>query len=271
MNIILRELKANFKSFLLWCIGIIAIVAGGMGKYAGFSSSTQSISSIMDKVPKALLAVFGMNGVDMSTASGFYAVIFLYVLIASTVYSAMLGAGIISKEERDKTSEFLFTRPVSRVRAITSKIIAALIYTILYNIVTIAVSFSIAKMVTPESFIGGESGLARDILMLGAGMFFVQLIYLFIGTGMASVIKKPGASSGSATGIMLATYFISMVIDFTEELDFLKYLTPFKYFEPKKLINGGNPELVFIIISLVLITLFLSVTYIFFPKRDLYI
>lgn len=271
MNIYLRELKANFKSFLFWCIGIIAIIAGGMGKYAGVSSSAQSITSIIGKIPKAFLAIFGMNGIDMSTPSGFYAVIFFYVLIVSTIYSSLLGAGIISKEEQDKTSEFLFTKPVSRAGAITSKIIAALTYTTLYNIVTITVSFAAAAMVIPESLAGSESGIARDILVLGAGMFFVQLIYLFIGTGMASMIKKPGASPGSATGVMLATYFISMVIDLTEDLDFLKYLTPFKYFEPKQLINGGNPELIFVIISLALITLFLSATYIFFPKRDLYI
>jgi ABC-2 type transport system permease protein len=271
MNIVFRELKANFKSFLLWCIGIIAIVAGGMGKYAGFSSSAQSISSIIDKTPRALLALFGMSGIDMSTVNGFYALIFLYVMIASTVYSSMLGAGIISKEERDKTSEFIFTKPVSRVSIITSKIIAALVYTTLYNVVALVASFIVAAMVTPESLNGSGSGLARDILVLSAGMLFVQLIYLFIGTGMASLMKKPGAAAGSATGVMLVTYFIAMVIDMTEKLDFLKYLTPFKYFEPKMLINGGSFELVFIIISVLLIALFLSATYIFFPKRDLYI
>ena len=55
MNIILRELKANFKSFLLWCIGIIAIVAGN-GQVCRIQFIDQSISSIMDKVPRALLA-----------------------------------------------------------------------------------------------------------------------------------------------------------------------------------------------------------------------
>lgn len=269
LNIYLRELKANLKSFLFWCIGIIAIIAGGMGKYAGFSSSAQSIASIMEKTPRALLAIFGMNDVDMSTPAGFYAVIFLYVLIMSTVYSSMLGAGIISKEERDKTSEFLFTKPVTRADVITAKILAALTYTLLFNIAAIAVSFAAASMVTPESITGIKYGLSRDILMLGAGMLAVQLIYLFIGTGMASVIKKPGASTGIAAGVMLATYFVSMVIDLTDDLDFLKYLTPFKYFEPKKLINGGNPEPIFIGTSLVLIVLFLFATYIFFPKRDL--
>lgn len=269
LNIYLRELKANLKSFLFWCIGIIAIIAGGMGKYAGFSSSAQSIASIMEKTPRALLAIFGMNDVDMSTPAGFYAVIFLYVLIMSTVYSSMLGAGIISKEERDNTSEFLFTKPVTRADVITAKILAALTYTLLYSIVTIAVSFAAAYMVTPESLTGDISGLARDILVLGAGMQFIQMIYLFIGTGIASTTKKPGASTGSAAGVMLATYFISMVIDLTEDLDFLKYLTPFKYFEPKKLIDGGKPEPAFVIISLLLMALFLGVTYTFFPRRDL--
>lgn len=266
MNIYCRELRANFKSFLLWCIGIIAIVGGGMGKYAGFSSSTQSVTAIMDKMPKSLLAIFGMNGLDMSTASGFYAVVFFYVLIVSTIYSIMLGANIIAKEERDKTSEFLFTKPVSRNRVVSSKLIAALTYTILYNLVNISISMTVVGKVAPN-----ESGLTRDILILGAGMFFAQLIFLFIGTGTAAVIKKPGASSGIATGILLAAYFLSMVIDLTEDLDFLKYLTPFKYFEAKNLINGGSPELIFIVISVLLIAFFLSATYIFFPKRDLYI
>ena len=43
----------------------------------------------------------------------------------ATVHAAMLGADIISKEERDKTAEFLFVKPISRNKIIISKLLGS--------------------------------------------------------------------------------------------------------------------------------------------------
>jgi ABC-2 type transport system permease protein len=94
-------------------------------------------------------------------------------------------------------------------------------------------------------------------------------MFMVIGTSIAAISKNTKIAASAATGILLAAFVISMGIDLNEKLNFLKYLTPFKYFEAKSLMYGGSFELVFLILSIVIIGILLNVTYVFYKKRDL--
>ena len=66
----------------------------------------QSINDLMADMPKSLKAVMGFSDVDLSKISGYYSILFVYLLLMATIHAAMLGATIIAKEERDKTLNF---------------------------------------------------------------------------------------------------------------------------------------------------------------------
>lgn len=100
-------------------------------------------------------------------------------------------------------------------------------------------------------------------------MFILQLLFLFIGTGIASISKNPKASASVATTVLLVTFILSVVIDMNSKLAGLKYITPFKYFDPATMMYGGGLDPVFVILSFVLIALLVYVTYVFYKKRDL--
>jgi len=175
----------------------------------------------------------------------------------------MLGADILSKEERDRTSEFLFVKPVSRDSVVTSKLLAALANIVIFNLVTLVLSIFIVG-----NYSHGEN-LTGEILKLMLGMFVLQLIYMAVGLGIAAISRKPKSATGVATGILLVTFLLSIVIQMDEKLDVLKFLTPFKYFEAKDILSTNGAEPAFIIISISLIILLLSVTYLAFRRRDL--
>lgn len=263
MNIFLREMQAHRKSLTLWSLGMLFMIVSGMAKYAGYSTSGQSINEIMSQVPKSIRAVLGIGAFDLTKASGFYGMLFLYLLIMVTIHASMLGANIISKEERDKTTEFLMVKPVSRSGIITAKLLAALANVIILNIVTLALSISIVGKYSKGEAIAGQ------ILILMVGMFILQLVFLFMGTGIAAVSRNPNISSTVATTVLLVTFILSVIIDMNSRLEGLKYITPFKYFEAANMMYGGGLDPVFIILSLAIITILASVTYIFYKKRDL--
>ena len=123
MNLFLFELKRNSKSFLIWAVVEIFMVAAGMSKYAASVQSGQSINVLIEKMPQMLRALFGAGQFDLSTAFGYYCVLYVFLLLISVVHATLLGSTIISKEERDKTSEFLYTRPISRSQILTQKIL----------------------------------------------------------------------------------------------------------------------------------------------------
>ena len=262
MNIFLREMKTYRKPLIIWCFGMFLMVAGGMSKYAGLSTSGQSVNDIMMKMPKSLQSFFGTGILDLSKASGFYGLLFLYLVIMATVHAVIIGADIISKEEQDKTTEFLMAKPISRNRIITSKIIFAFVNILILNIVTM-----ISSIIIVRYFSKGES-VDHEILTLMVGMFILQLIYMFIGTSIASITKKPKSAASVSTAVLLVTFILSVIIDINNKLEILKYFTPFKYFDAKNLMSYGF-EYSFLILSFVIIVILFVTTYVFYQKRDL--
>jgi ABC-2 type transport system permease protein len=240
--------------FLLWA---------SMIKYATLKTSGQSIVDLMNQFPHSIQAIFGMTGFDLTKMSGYYGVMFMYIALMATVHAVILGADIISKEERDRTSEFLFVKPISRVKVITSKIAAGLFNLIIFNLVTWGSSLYFVNY-----FSRGNS-MGNNIAILMAGLFFLQLIFYFIGTVAAAIIKRPKVSSSVATSILLLTFILTIFININEKLDYLKYLTPFKYFDAKNLMASGHFDPVYVSISSILIVVMIAVTYWAYDKRDL--
>ncbi|AST57135.1 ABC transporter [Thermoanaerobacterium thermosaccharolyticum] len=264
MNIYLRELKANGKSLFIWCIIMIAFVAASMGKYAASSYiSGQSLNDIISKMPDAVKSMFGAGTFDLSKAIGFYGAMFIYVVLMAAIHASMIGANIISKEEDDKTAEFLMSKPVSRIKVITSKLFAAFTNIIVFNIITL-----ISSIYFVGYYSKGEN-VSKDILKLMIGVFLLQFIFVSLGLCLSAFLKNSRLASPCTVGIMLVTYILSLAIDIDSHLSGLKYFTPFKYYDAKNLIYGKGFEIIYIVISVLIILLFISMTYVFYHKRDL--
>jgi ABC-2 type transporter. len=257
------ELKQHRKSILFWCLGIILFIVAGMVKFDSYKASGLSMNEIIGAMPRSIKVLFGFNSMDVSTFKGYYGMLYFYMILMATIHAAILGSNIISKEERDKTSEFLMAKPVTRSHIITSKILAALFNIVVFNMVTLISSILMAKAY------GNGEDINKDILILMLGMFISQLLFLSIGTSIAALSKNPKTPSAVSTAILLGTFILSMVIDLNEKLDILKYLTPFKYFEAKNLLTTGGMDGIFVTLSSLIILSLTCVTYIYYKKRDL--
>ncbi|WP_354471357.1 ABC transporter permease subunit [Lysinibacillus parviboronicapiens] len=86
---------------------------------------------------------------------------------------------------------------------------------------------------------------------------------------MVLISKKTKLAVAISTGLLLMTYILSIAIDLNEKLTLLKYLTPFKYFEAKIVMNGNGLERKFIILSLSIVIIFPLITFVFYRKKDL--
>jgi ABC-2 type transport system permease protein len=265
MNIFKREWKAYRKSLIFWSIGMLFMVAAGMGKFTAYSGAGQSMNQLLTSMPKTLQAVFGMTGLDLTKASGFYGVLLLYLLLMATIHAALTGAGIIAKEEEEKTAEFLFVKPVSRVRVITAKLLAALVSIIVLNLVTLGCSLAIVGKYSNGEAVNGV------ILKLMLGMLILQLIFMALGAGIAAISKNPRIAGSAATGVLLLTYLLSVMVDLNSKLDKLRYLTPFKYFDAQTMLVGKGFQAVYIVLSAAIIAVLIGATYLFYNRRDLHI
>jgi ABC-2 type transport system permease protein len=263
MNIFIKEMKSYRKSLILWSIGLLFMVYGGMGKFAGATASGQSMNDIIKDMPNSVKTVFGIGDFDLSKASGYYGMLFSYIAIMVTIHAVMLGANIISKEERDKTTEFLFVKPASRNSIVTSKLLAAFVNIVLINVITCVLSLSVVGY-----FAKGEAVEAM-IVRLMLGLFVLQLIFIAIGIATAVFTRNPKTAASKSSAILLLTFLLAKAVDLNESFDALKYFTPFKYFEAKNLMTGFNISFVYVLLSILLIVLPIIATYKHFDKKDL--
>lgn len=262
MNLFFRELKANRKALMIWSICMILFVASGMGKYSAYSSGGAN-NDIFNKMPYSIRVLLGIGSFDVTTLSGFFAFLFPYLEITAAIHAALLGSHIIAKEEQDKTSEFLATKPVSRTLIITSKLLAALINVIILNLVTL-----ISSIVMVSAYNKGKD-ITGEIIVFFISMLLVQFIFLSLGTLLSAFMKKPKASGSIATGILLGAFAISKVTDLTDHLNVLNILSPFKYFNLNRIIEHNSLNIVVVVLSLLLVIGFIYSTYYFYRRRDL--
>jgi ABC-2 type transport system permease protein len=263
LNLFIREWKANFKTLLLWSLGIFFMIAGGMSKYSAASKSGQSMNELISKMPRSIQALFGVGTFDLSKAIGFYGVIFLYLVLMATIHSSLLGATIISKEERDKTSEFLYVKPITRRYIISQKIGISILMLVIINLVTLFTSLWMVGL-----FSSGEA-ITAIILKLMAGLFFLQLIFLFLGLGISALSKNPRTAPPTVSGLLLIFFFLYQLVKMNTHLAFLRFLTPFCYFDANELMGNAGFNPIYLFISAVIIGIMVIIMYTFYEKRDL--
>jgi ABC-2 type transport system permease protein len=262
MNIFKHEMKSNRKSLLIWSISMALLVISGMGKYTAYTAGGDS-SDIFDKMPHTMKALFGFSSFDVKTLSGFYAFLFTYIAITLAIHAVLLGNSIIAKEERDKTTEFLMAKPVSRKAILTAKLLSAAINLLVLNAVTL-----ISSLLIVASFDGG-SEITPVIVWLLISMLILQVLFLAFGALLASIKKKTKATGSIASGMVIAAYFVAKITDLTDSLNFLNILSPFKYFSYPEIINGNGLNIIIVVLTLLLSVFIIWGTYKFYAKRDL--
>ncbi|MFZ5917980.1 MAG: ABC transporter permease subunit [Chloroflexota bacterium] len=264
MNILMRELKANLKSLIIWAVIVSLLVWVGVSKFSAYYNNPEMLA-ILDAMPQAMLDAFSLKALDLTTVSGFFGLMFTYFALLLGIAAAMWGSDIISKEERDKTVEFALTLPVTRSRVVTAKTLAALVNCIALLLITWGASLLSAQPYAPDA------RFYRFLALLMLAVFILELVFLAVGIFLGCAMKRYKVAGAVAVSLLLGTYFLSVISALSQDLDWLKYFSPFKYFDAVKLLNESSLDLVFVGLSLAIIVLSMAGAYLTYARRDLYI
>jgi ABC-2 type transport system permease protein len=264
MNIFIHELKANLKSLLIWGVIVMLLIALAVSKYSAFAGDPELLG-MLNSMPQGLLQALNMQAFNLTTISGFYGVMFIYFGLMGAIAAAMWGSGTISKEERDKTVEFSLVLPVSRSRVVTAKALAALVNCIAFVLITWAGSLVAVRSYHPDRAF--YSFLALEM----QAMLAIEIIFFAIGLLLGCAMKQYKLSGSTAVGIILVTYFASIASVMQENLDFLKYFTPFRYFDAGDLFRNGRMDGTYLLLSAAIVAVCVAVAYLTYRRRDLYI
>ncbi len=264
MRIYFRELKANFKSLLIYCGISLFFLTVGFAKFQGYADNPELLA-VMDGLPDAMLNAFSMNAFNLTTVEGFFGVMFTFIGLILSIAAVMWGSDIISKEERDKTVEFALTLPVRRGTLIAAKTAVVITNSVVLALFIWGITLANTARYDPEPDFYGFVALGM------VAIFIMQLIFLAIGILLGAAIKNHKRAGSIAISILLGTYFLSVIAGLNEDFDVLKYFTPFKYFDPALLLHESRLEPVFLWISLAIIVASMVGAFLAYSRRDLYI
>lgn len=264
MNIFLREVKANFRSLIIWGVIVSLFVLVGVSKFSAYYGNPEMLA-ILDSMPPALMDAFNFRAFNLTTLSGFFGVMFSYFALLLSIAAAMWGSDIISKEERDKTVEFSLTLPVTRSKLITAKTLAAVVNCIGLLLITWGASVLAAGQYDPDA------AFYNFLTLQMQSLFILQMVFLAIGIFLGSAMKEYRRAGSAAIALLLATYFMSIISGLHENLDFLKYLSPFKYFDAGRMLHEARFDMTFVLLAVAIIVASMAGAYLTYARRDLYI
>ncbi len=264
MNILIREIKANLRSLLIWGVIVALFIWVGVSKFSAYYENPEMLA-VLDAMPPALMTAFSLEAFNLTTVTGFFGLMFSYYALLLGIAAAMWGSDVISKEERDKTVEFALTLPVTRSRVVTAKTLAALFNCIGLLLITWGVSLVSTTPYQPDS------EFYHFVSLCMAALFIIQLIFLAVGILLGCAMKRYKRASSLALSVLLGTYFLSIVSSLDPDLEFLNYFSPFKYFDAGMLLRESRFDVTFVLLSLAIVVMSMAGAYLAYARRDLYI
>ncbi len=261
MTIVKHELQQGRTAFLLWTGSIGFLLAVCIFLFPEMKGQMDSVSSLFSSMG-AFTAAFGMDRLNFGTLIGYYAIECGNVLgLGGAFYASLCAVSMLSKEEKDRTAEFLLTHPVSRTRMISEKLLSVLIrITALNGIVWLLSVGSIAAI--------GETVPWKELNLLHLAYFLLQLELSAICFGISAFVRR--GSLGIGLGVAVIMYFLNLIANITEKASFLKYVTPFGYCSGADLVANGSIDPAMAAIGILIGTAGVIAAYLKYTKKDIH-
>lgn len=226
-----HEMREYVKSLLIW-----ALCVGGMGVLCIllFSSMKDSMAGLTESFASmgAFSDAFGMSQLSIATLKGFYATeVGTIHGLGGAMFAAVISANMLSKEEDGHTSEFLFSLPISRAKAVLAKWSAVMSHILLFNL--FCVSLYLVGI-----FVLGEEMDLRGLFLYHGMQLVMQLEIGGICFCLSAFQRKN--KLGLALGAVLLFYAYDLMARVIPDLSDYKLFGPFSYANAADLFSTGE-------------------------------
>jgi ABC-2 type transport system permease protein len=229
-----RELTASRSSFLAWALplsGLVALVASIQPQAAGDGGVLAAKLALM---PEAMKQAFNLAGAELSRPAGYLAANFITVTLGATVFAGLLGAGVMAREDTQRTSEALLTLPVARWHVLAGKSLALLVLLAGFHaLVAAAGLLSLARVVS------GELEAPLLVSMFG-GAALLSVLFAAVGLALGTFLSKARAAPGLSLGLVLGTWLVGTAAKLSPQTRDAAQWSPFALVDPQAIVREGG-------------------------------
>lgn len=262
MNIFTFEIKSNLKSTLIWMLVLCLVAFLFLQIFPIFYESSASLIEMLQNYPKELLIALDFDPDQFFTVLGFYSFIAVYIQLMAAFQGIIVGLGTMGRETRTRTSEFLLTKPVTRPMVFAMKV--ASIFTILAvtNLVLLIATILGLGVIDEPYSMGG-------LLLVSLSTFILQLIFASIGIFCGATFRKLRSIAPVSLSVVFGFFVLNMLKGVFDD-PWIRYFSPFQFFDKFEIISTRSFEPVFLMWSLALIVLLVGSSFIIFVRKDIH-
>ena len=258
-----REMKVNFKSFIIWTLILIILFLIVFVMYPSIikTGNIDKIDEMMKLFPDEILKAFNMDISSMDSAFGWLkSEGFVFVLLIIGCYAGVMGTNILLKEEDEKTIEYLSNLPIKRKDIVISKVCASVIY-----IVLMIVSLGIFNFIGLK--LSGDFD-QKQYLLLSITPLFSSLVIYFLCLFLSTFTRKTKKTLGLSLGVVLVSYVLQILSTMADSISFLKYFSVFTLSDIRNVVINSAINPIMVIISFGLSFILLILTLIRYNKKE---
>ncbi len=234
MTLLKHELRQGRTALSIWTAAIGFLLTVCVFIFPEMKGEMENLGDVFGSMG-SFSDAFGMDQLNFGTLVGFYAIECGNVLgLGGAFYAAICAAGILSKEEKDGTAEFLLTHPISRRTVLIQKLAAILIQITVMNVVVYLLSIGSMALI-------GEAVPWKEVNLMHLAYYCLQLELGGICFGVSAFLRK--GSLGVGIGIAVMLYFANLISNMAEVAEGLRYITPFAYCDGADIVTNGNLDL----------------------------
>ncbi len=259
-----RELKYYYKSFLLWTIVLIVLFALVFLLYSTFiiSDNIDSINELMKVFPEDVLKMFNLDISRIDTAFGWMETEgFIFILLITGVYSAILGCNILTKEEDDKTIEYLHSLPIKRNNIVISKVLVGILY-VISMIIILGISNFICLSILEEFD-------KKTFIILSLTPILSNIVIFTVSLFISTFTHKSKKVLPISLAIVFFSYILVTIAELSDKVNFVKYFSVYTLADTRGVIKSGSINNYCIIISILLTIVFVILALINYNKKEL--
>lgn len=260
MTLFLHEIKRNKLSLIIWSAALAWMLGICVIIYPEMQTQMGDLGAMFSDMG-AFSDAFGMDMLNFGEFMGYFGVEIGNTLgLGGALLAGIVGITALSKEERDGTAELLLTMPVSRTRIVAEKLLFSAFHIVVVNLACVIVSVVGILAINVEADAG-------KIALIFLSNLIMQLEIMAITFGISAFVKK--GAMGIGIGISFGLYFLNILANLADEIEFVGKITPFGYANSGYIIEYGKIELLPLIIGIVLAALGIAVAFEKYTKKDI--